>query len=112
MERLPVVDRPRFELIGPARVRIDTDDHLRPFGVAIGPGGVAVPDPARGAVDRIQMHRRVHRRQPRAVFDVALDGLVADLVDEIGAPVPLVSGRIELVERGLEGRERHRLDAV
>jgi hypothetical protein len=45
-------------------------------------------------------------------MSVRLDRLVGDLLDEVGAPVPLVPLRIEIVEGALQRRMRHRLDAV
>ena len=47
-----------------------------------------------------------------AVLDVQGDGLVAQLVHEVGPPVPLVAGRIERVEHALQRRVRQRPDEV
>ncbi len=55
----------------------------------------------RGAVDRIEVHRRVHRRQRRAVLGVPRDRLVAQLLDEIGPPVPLQARRIQRIEQAV-----------
>ena len=41
-----------------------------------------------------------------------VDGGVGDLLDEVGAPVPLVARRVEPVERALHRAVRHRLHAV
>jgi hypothetical protein len=38
--------------------------------------------------------------QPLAEGAVDLDGLVGDLVEEVGSPVPVQAGGIERVERG------------
>jgi hypothetical protein len=65
-----------------------------------------------GAVDRVKVHRRLHGRHLRAELGVDLDGLVGDLLDEVGAPVPLVAGRIEPVEGALQRRMGHRVNAV
>ena len=64
------------------------------------------------AVDRIQMHRRQHRRQLRAVLDVQRDGLVAELADEVGLPVPLQTRRVERIEHALQRRMRESADQI
>ena len=46
------------------------------------------------------------------MLHVQLDGLVAQLLDEIGPPVPLQAGRIERVEDRLQGRMGHRADMI
>jgi hypothetical protein len=43
------------------------------------------------------------------VLDVALDGGIAQLADEIGPPILLLSGGIERIEGALPGRQRQRL---
>jgi hypothetical protein len=51
------------------------------------------------------------RWQPLAEGAVDLDGLVGDLVEEVGSPVPVQAGGIERVERGGQHVVRHSLDA-
>ena len=62
----------------------------------------------RGAVDRVQVHRRLPRRQRRAELRVDLYRRIGDLLDEVGAPVPLVAGRVDAVEGALQPGVRHR----
>jgi hypothetical protein len=58
------------------------------------------------------VHRRLHGRHLSAEAGGDVDGFVRDLADEVGAPVPLVAGRIEAVEGALQRRVGHRLHAV
>ena len=46
-----------------------------------------------------------------AVFQVDVDRLVGDLIEEVGSPVPLETGGVERVERGLERGEGHVVQA-
>src|SRR5215212_7441065 len=60
------------------------------------------------AVYRVDVHRRVHRRDLRAVLQVQGDGLVVKLGGEVAPPVPLQPRRVEGVEQGVEHGEGHR----
>src|SRR5579859_6477496 len=112
MERLEVVDRPAADDVDVGRVGVDAGEDRAPPRVTVGPRRVLGREVVRGPVDRIHVHRALHRRQLGAEARVDLHRLVRDLVDEVGAPVPLVTGRIEAVERPLQRRVRHRPDAV
>ena len=54
----------------------------------------------------------MHRGQLLAPFEVLLDELVGELVDEVGAPVALQPLGVEPVEEALQGGVRDRSDAV
>src|SRR5271165_198105 len=106
MERLPVGDCPGLDDLGVGRIGVDADDHLRPVRVPVRPRRIAIADATGGPVDGIQMHRGVHCGQGRTVLHMLLDRLVAELLDEVCAPVPLVPRLIEPVEGRLKRRIR------
>ncbi len=62
----------------------------------------------RGPIDGIQVHRRVPGRDLGTEPHVFGNGLIAELVHEVGPPVPLEPWRIEDVEHALHRRVRHR----
>src|SRR6266699_647096 len=62
MQCHPVVPGPLDHALVVGRVRIDTDDHLGEVGVTEAERGVARAGPMDGPVDRIEVHRRMHRR--------------------------------------------------
>jgi hypothetical protein len=64
------------------------------------------------SVDRIEVHRRFPCRHLRSELGVPFDRLCRDLLYEVGSPVPLVAGRVDVVEGGLQRGVRHRLDSV
>ena len=56
-----------------AGIGVDADDDAGPAAVPVGEGGRVRRDPAGGAVDRVEVHGRVHGRQQRAVLHVRGD---------------------------------------
>ncbi len=112
VQRLEVVDAPLAQRADVRRVGIDAGVDRGPARVAVAPGRVGAADVVRRAVDRVQVHGRLPARQRGAEARVLLDRGVGDLVDEVRAPVPLVAGRVEAVERALEVGVRHRRRAV
>src|SRR5262249_4594192 len=111
VQRLPVLPGPLRHRGHVGRVRVDADDDAGPAAVAIGERGGVLRHPAGGTVDRVQVHGGVPGGQLRAVLEVRLDGVVGDLVVEVGLPVPLETGRVKGVERALQGGERHVVQA-
>jgi hypothetical protein len=112
VQRLLVVDAPPADRIDVRGVGAHAGVDGRPARVAVAPGRVGRADVVGRAVDRVQVHRRLHRGQLGAELGVELHRLVGDLRDEVGAPVPLVALRVQLVEGALQGRVRHRRGAV
>ena len=112
MRRVPVVDTPVADRTGVGRVGVDTEDDLRPLRLAIAERRVRAADVVGRAVDRVQMHRGLHRRQLPAPCEVALDQLVGELVDEVRAPVALQALGVEPVEQALQGGVGHGTDGV
>ena len=64
------------------------------------------------AVDRVEVHRRLDARHPRAVLDVGRDRVVGELLDEVRLPVVLQARREQLVERAVQRRVGHRPDTA
>ena len=104
MEVLPVRDCPVPEQLGLGGVRVDPDYHLGPIPVPVRPRRILVPDPGGSPVDRIEVHSGLRRRKLVRVLHVLLNGFVVDLLDKVGAPVPLVPRRIQSVEGALQSR--------
>ena len=65
VHRQPVVARPLGHALVVGRVRVHADDDLREVGVAEAERRIALAGTMRGAVDRVDVHRRVERRQLR-----------------------------------------------
>src|SRR6266516_854859 len=61
-----------------------------------------------GPVDRIEVHRRMHRRQLRAVLHMQINRLLTQVGEEVGLPVPLQARWIQRIEQALEHRPRDR----
>ena len=100
------------DLVHVRRVWVDAGEDGAPERVAVAPGRIGRPEVVGGAIDRVKVHGRLPCRHLGAEPRVGLDGLVGDLLDEVGAPVPLVALRVDLVEGALQRRVRHRLHAV
>src|SRR4030095_15965752 len=88
-------------------VRIHSDDDLCPVRIAITESCVILTDSVDSTINGIEVHCRVHVGKRRTVLQVQLDRLIAQLVDEIGSPVPLQAWRIEGVEHAFENRVGH-----
>ena len=73
---------------GPGRPR----RHRSPGGLSVPPGYVRRCDVVGRAVDGVEVHRRLDRRQLAPYFAWIGQCLVRDLLDEVGSPVPLVAG--------------------
>jgi hypothetical protein len=58
------------------RVEVESEDHLCEVGITESEGGLARADAMDRPVDRIEVHRREHRRQLHAVLHVQIDRLV------------------------------------
>jgi len=93
------------------RIRVDADDDAGPAAVAVGECSGIGRYPRRGPIDRVEVHGRVSGGQPLAEGAVDLDGLVGDLVEEVGSPVSVQAGGIERVERGGQHVVGHWLNA-
>src|SRR5436190_6601438 len=112
MKRIIVTLRPRNDFIIVRRVRIDTDHHLRPDSVAVIPGCVVFAYAPRRYVNRIQMHRGMHRGQGIAKTKVLSNCVIIYFVNEISAPIPLQTRRVERVEHGLQCWLRQRTHKI
>src|SRR5438067_9897420 len=112
MKRVIVALRPRNCLFIVCRIRIDTDHHLRPGGVAIIPSSVVFAYTRRCSVNRIQMHRGMHRGQGIAKTKVLSNCVITYFVHEISAPIPLQTRWVERVEHGLQCRLRYWTDEI
>ena len=108
MQRHPVVPGPLDHALVVGRVGIDPDDHLGEVGVAEAERGLACADSMGSAIDGIEVHRRVHRRQLRAVLHMQIDRLVTQVVEEVGLPVPLQTRWVQRIEQALQNRPRDR----
>src|SRR5881398_2743763 len=102
MESIVIILRPRDNFFVVCWIRIDANYDLRPFGIAIIPGHIGFADARRSAINRIQMHRGMHRRKRFTKRNVLGDGFIAQLIEEIGAPIPLQARRIEGIEHTLQ----------
>jgi hypothetical protein len=89
MQCHPVVPGPLDHALVVGRVGVDADDHLGEVGITEAERGVARAGPMDSAVDRIEVHRRVHRRQLRAVLHMQINRLLTQVGEEVGLPVPL-----------------------
>ena len=68
-------------------IGIDAHNHFRPFCLSIAEGCIALGDATHGPINRIQMHRRKHRRQLGAVFHMLCNRLVAEMVSLYDRPL-------------------------
>src|SRR5262249_10787366 len=100
----PIVFRPAGDSFLVRRVRVDTNDDSGPVSVAVRPRRYAIPDGACFAVDRIEVHRRVHRRKHRAVLCMLGNRLMPQFPHKVSLPVPLQPWQIELVKHTLKRR--------
>ena len=105
MRRVPVPDAPVTDRRGVGGIGIDAEDDLGELRVPVAERGVVGADIVDGPVDRVQVHRRLHRRQLLPPLEVLRDQLVGELVDEVRPPVALKTLRVEPVEQALEQRE-------
>src|SRR6266487_2063390 len=102
MESIVIILRPRDNFFVVCWIRIYVNYYLRPFGSAIIPGRIGFADARRSAINRIQMHRGMHRRKRFTKRNVLGDGFIAQRIEEIGAPIPLEARRIEGIEHTLQ----------
>src|SRR6185436_17005266 len=58
------------------------------------------------------MHRRLPGWHLLSKLEVLSDGRVADFIDEIGPPVPLMARRIDRIKHALQSRMRQRSDEI
>ena len=56
-------------------------------------------DPMDRPIDGIEVHRGVHRWQLCPVLLVQRDGLVAQIGEEVGLPIPLQALRVKRIEK-------------
>src|SRR5205085_7818238 len=70
---------------------------------AIIPGSLILADACCGSVDGIHVHGGMHRGERFAEANVLRNRLIAYLIHEIGAPVPLQAGGIQRVKHALQG---------
>src|SRR6516162_2562507 len=104
MNRIVITLCPRNDLLIVRRIRINADYDLRPVGIAIIPGSLIFAYARGRAVNWIHVHLGMHGWKGLAEADVLRNRVVAQLIDEIGAPVPLESRRIQRVEHALQRR--------
>ncbi len=108
MQCYPIVPGPLDQALVVGRVGVDTDNHLGEVGVTEAERGVARAGPMDSAIDRIEVHRRVHRRQLRAVLHMQIDRLLTQVCEEVGLPVPLQARWVQRIEQALQNRPRDR----
>ena len=101
MKRIVVTLGPGYDFVFIRGIRINTNHYLRPLGVAIIPGSIRFAHARRGAIDRIHVHGGMHRREGFAKPNVLRNRFIAQLVNKIGAPVPLQPRRIKRIEHTL-----------
>jgi len=106
MQGVEVVFAPFDDLVLVRRIGIHTDNDLCPIRIPLAERRVVLPHTVRGAVDGIKVHGGLHGRKPRTLVGVKSDGLVAQLLDEIGAPIPLQARRVKRVAQALNDRKR------
>jgi hypothetical protein len=94
------------------RARVNTNDNPGPVGVAVRPRRCTIPNGACFAVDRIEVHRRVHRRKQRAVLYLQGNCFIAQLPYKVSFPVPLRPWRIERVKHALKRWVRNRTNQI
>src|SRR5262249_32433172 len=104
MQSFPVTSSPGNKAFVVCGIRINADDNLRPFRVAVTPRRVVLPYPARSSIDWIKMHAGLPCGKLRSIFHVLLDGAVAQFIEKIGFPIPLKSRWIYRVEHALQRR--------
>ena len=104
---LPVVHAPVPQCRQRRGVRVHTGDDRGAHLVPVGERGLVRADVLHRAVDRVEVHRRLPGRQPLAEVSVYRNCLVGDLANKVAAPVPLVTGPVELVEGAVPHRVGH-----
>src|SRR6516165_12361517 len=108
----PIILRPFGDFLIVRGLWIDASDSSGPYGVAIRPRSGSVLHGARFSVDRIEVHRRMHGRQQRAVLHMQRNRFIFELAHKIGLQVPLQTWRIQSIEHALQRRMRYRTDEI
>src|SRR6266480_62874 len=108
MQRIIITLRPRNNFLVVYRIRIHADYDLRPSSIAIIPSRIAFADTWCSAVTGIPMHRGMHRWKRYTKANVLRNRVITQLIEEIGAPVPLQTRRIEGIEHTLYRRMGNR----
>ena len=85
-------------------------DHGRVVDVAVRERGLVGTHSLHGAVDGIEVHRALDRRNSCTMVHVHSDGFVAEIAGKACFPVVLEAGREQRVEESVEGRIGHRAD--
>src|SRR5215467_3204889 len=101
MQRHPVVPCPLDHALVVGRVRIGSDDHLGEVSLTEAERGLTGVDMMDSTIDRIEMHRRMHCWQMRAVLYVQFNRLVTQVGEEVGLPVPLQACWVYCIEQAL-----------
>src|SRR5215510_16398654 len=112
MQCLPVSLRPSDDLLVVGWIWIDPNDDLCPGGVTVAPRRIMLAHPVCSAVDRIEVHGGVDRWNVRAMLHVQRNCCVAQLIDEVSAPVPLQTRWIQGIKQALECWIRQRADQI
>src|SRR5262249_56165325 len=91
---------------------IDAEDDLGPGGVTVVPRRVMLAHAVCSAVERVEVHGGVERWNVRAMLHVQRNRCVAQLIDEVSAPVPLQTRWIQGIKQALECWIRQRADQI
>src|SRR3954452_17153865 len=102
MQGIVILPGPIGDFAAVRRIGVDSHNESAPDGIAMAERCLGFAGAIHFSVNGIEVQGRLPSRQPRRVFEMLLNRLVAELPEKISLPIPLQARGVNAVEHALE----------